>query len=63
MFRVKLDLPTWVDDHEVTVTLLQRFILVNLTSHIDKYNLLVYMTRYVTYAALGSHTVRSHTQH
>ncbi|XP_060606086.1 DNA-directed RNA polymerase I subunit RPA2-like, partial [Ruditapes philippinarum] len=44
-FRVKLSLPEWKTDEEVGQFLLQQCVCVHLTNDVDKFNLLVYMTR------------------
>ena len=47
MFRVKLDIPEWYTDDEVCVVLLKKLVLVHLHDNLDKFNLLVFMTRCV----------------
>jgi len=44
-FRIKLNLPEWTTDEEITMFLFQNCILMHLARNIDKFNLFVFMTQ------------------
>ncbi|XP_061179833.1 DNA-directed RNA polymerase I subunit RPA2-like [Saccostrea echinata] len=53
LFRVKLSLPEWYSDEEVGEYMLKRSVCVHLENNVDKFNLLIYMTRKVFAFAKG----------
>ncbi|KAG1649768.1 DNA-directed RNA polymerase I subunit RPA2 [Nymphon striatum] len=58
-FRIKLDIPPWYTDSEVTDLLFRHCICVHLTAAVDKFNILVVMTRKLFAVAKGECAVES----
>ncbi|XP_067125570.1 DNA-directed RNA polymerase I subunit RPA2 [Centruroides vittatus] len=59
MFRVKLGLPDWYSDEEVASFLLKSCIATHLEHNVDKFNLLIFMTRKLFATAKGECAVES----